>query len=111
MDVCEGITPRIRAFEYPQRRYLIACALRDTVEQWHISWFYIIYTLDPRPSSPYTLQVQDDIMAQLQMQDPLRLVSSMNRPNIRYSVRFTDLLKDQARSNCPRACRELHIDP
>lgn len=58
------------------------------------------------------MQVQDDIVAQLRMHDPLRLLSSMNRPNIQYSVRFTDLLKNQVRrfvssqpsvALCPRA--------
>lgn len=33
-------------------------------------------------------QVQDDIVQVLQMREALRLVSSFNRPNITYSVRY-----------------------
>lgn len=45
------------------------------------------------------VQVQEDIVGQLRMREPLRLLSSMDRPNIRYSVCFTDLLKSQVRSS------------
>lgn len=35
---------------------------------------------------PFTAQVQDDIVGSLHMDQPLRLISSFNRPNIRYDV-------------------------
>ena len=63
------------------------------------------------PAQAYgAMQVQDDIVAQLRMRDPLRLVSSMNRPNIHYSVYFTDLLENKEVS-CKRCilCLECRV--
>ena len=39
-----------------------------------------------RCQCPFTVQVQDDIVGSLHMDQPLRLISSFNRPNIRYEV-------------------------
>ncbi len=44
-------------------------------------------TLLPPLLSP-PLQVQDDIASQLRLREPLRLLSSFNRPNIAYTVRW-----------------------
>lgn len=52
------------------------------------------------------MQVQDDIVASLRLRNPLRLVSSFDRPNIDFSVRFLKTLE----SPLPIIAKELTRD-
>lgn len=69
------------------------CTVTDTTVGIHASLLVEVHVL----LVPLTLdtQVQDDIVSQLRLSDPLRLVSSFNRPNISYSVTLLDLLGEE----------------
>ena len=53
----------------------------------HIAWAEMT-GLEYLRRTPQTLQVQEDIVTSLKLDNPLRLISSFNRPNITYEVAY-----------------------